>query len=96
MILLTSMLTEADILAQYADVFDGSLGLLEGDVHFEVAESVNPMPLPLRRIPVAMRDRVETELNRMISEGIIAPVTEPTRWVSALLVLAKANSEIRS
>jgi hypothetical protein len=91
----TSKLTEADILAQYADVFDGSLGLLEGDVHFEVDKSVKPVQLPLRRIPVAMRDRVETELNRMISEGIIAPVTEPTRWVSALLVVAKANSGIR-
>jgi hypothetical protein len=29
-------LTEADILEQYADVFDGRLGLLEGDVHLEV------------------------------------------------------------
>ena len=88
-------LTEAAVFARYADLFDGSLGLLDGEVHLEVDPSVVPVQMPLRRLPVATRDRVEAELRKMAAEGIIAPVTEPTPWVSALLVVAKPSGGIR-
>ena len=51
--------------------------------------------MPLRRIPVAMRDRVEAELRKMVDDGVIAPVSRPTPWVSALLVVAKQDGGIR-
>jgi hypothetical protein len=57
-------ITEAVVFARYADLFDGSLGLMESEVHLETDPSVRPVQLPLRRIPVAMRDRVEAELRR--------------------------------
>jgi len=55
-------ITEAAIFEQYADLFDGSIGLLEGDVHLEVDTTIRPVQMPLRRMPIALRDRVETEL----------------------------------
>lgn len=88
---LQGRLSEADVFAQYGDLFDGTLGLLAGDVHLETDVTINPVQMPLRRLPVAIRDQVETELNKMVTDGIIAPVTEPTRWVSALLVVSKPN-----
>ena len=42
-----------------------------------------------------MRDKIEAELHLLESMGVIAPVTEPTKWVSALLVVAKANGSVR-
>jgi hypothetical protein len=42
-------ITEADIVELYPDVFDGRLGLLEGDVHLEVDPNVPPVQMPLRR-----------------------------------------------
>ena len=88
-------MTEAEVLEEYADLFDG-VGLLEGDVHFDVDDTVPAIQMPLRRLPIAVRDKVEAELKRLESDGIIARVTEPTKWVSALLVVAKPDGRIRT
>ena len=83
-------ITEAEVLAEYADLFDG-VGQLDGDVHLEIDETVPPVQMPLRRLPIGVRDKVATELQRMEENGIIESVTEPSSWVSALLVVTKAN-----
>jgi hypothetical protein len=88
-------ITEADIVELYPDVFDGRLGLLEGDVHLEVDPNVPPVQMPLRRQPVAVRDRVEAELQKLVAENVIAPVTKPTPWVSALLVTTRKDNSLR-
>lgn len=88
-------LTENDIFVQFGDLFDRQLGLMEGEVHLELDPQAKPVQLPLRRLPLATRDKVELELSRMVRDGIIAPVTEPTRWVSALLTTMKPNGQIR-
>jgi hypothetical protein len=82
-------LTEGAIMERYADVFDGRLGLLEGEVHLDVDPTVRPVQMPLRRLPVAVRDHVDAELKKLVDDDVIAPVTTPTPWVSALLVTAK-------
>lgn len=51
---------------------------------------------PARRIPVAMRDKVKAELDRMTSLGVITPVLESSEWVSAMVATHKKNlDEIR-
>ena len=87
-------LTEAEVLSEYADLFDG-IGLLDGDVHLEIDNTVAPIQMPLRRLPIGVRDKVAAELQRMEANGIIESVTEPSAWVSALLVVAKADGRIR-
>lgn len=67
-------LTETAIFTRFADLFDGALGLLEGDVHLEVDPTVRPVQMPLRRMPIALRDRVETELQKK-TDGLIEPIT---------------------
>jgi len=86
-------LTETSILGEYPDLFEG-IGLLDGDVHLEV-EAVQPVQMPLRRIPIGIRDKVENELKHLETEGIIAPVTEPSRWISSLLIVTKLSGKIR-
>ena len=54
-------LTEATIMAEYADLFDG-VGLMDGDVHLEVDSTVTPVQMPLRRLPIGVRDKVAAEL----------------------------------
>jgi len=70
-----------DILVEYPDLFEG-IGLLHGDVHLEIDEAVQPVQMPLRRVPIGIRDKVESELQRLQAEGIITPITEPSRWIS--------------
>jgi len=54
-------LTESVVLEQYADLFDGSLAVLEDDVHVDIDLSVHPVQMPLCRPPVAVKDKVETD-----------------------------------
>jgi len=56
-----------------------------------IQRTVLPTQLPLRRLPIGVRDQVATELRRLESMNIITPMTEPASWVSALLVVTKAN-----
>ena len=56
-------LTEAGILTEYPDLF-------EGVVHLEVDEAVQPVQMPLRRVPIGIREKVESELQRLEAQGI--------------------------
>ena len=52
-----------DILAQYADTFEG-LGQLGLAVHLETDESVQPVHMPVHRIPVTKRAQEKEALDR--------------------------------
>ena len=73
---------------EYSDVFEG-LGCTDGLYHMEVDETVRPVVHPPRKVPVALRDRWKEELDKLVKEGIITPVTEPTKWVSSLVLVNK-------
>lgn len=87
-------LTKEFILETYSDVFSG-VGLLPGEIHLEIDDSVPPVQMPPRRLAVPIRDIVKQELETMCRNGIIEPVTEPSAWISALLVVRKANGKVR-
>ena len=78
------VLTEEQILKDYRDVF-------EGLCHLEVDQTVRPVIHPPRKVPVALRDRLKEELDKVVGEEILTPVTEPTKWVSSLVQVNKPN-----
>ena len=80
------VLTEEQILKDYRDVFE-RLGCMEGLCHLEV----QPVIHPPRKVPVALRDRLKDELDELVGEEILTTVTEPTKWVSSLVLLHKPN-----
>jgi len=79
---------------EFAYLFDG-LGHLQGDVRLQENEKVPPVHTPLRRLPLGVRDKVGAELRRLEDLGIIESVSEPSPWISALLVVAKPDGRIR-
>lgn len=83
------------VISKYDDVFDGGLGRLEGLLHLEVDESVRPVKLPVRKVPLAIRNDLERELKRLQSIGVIEMVDYPTDWVSSLVVVKKTNGSLR-
>jgi hypothetical protein len=89
-----SKLTTAVIFEQYADLFEG-IGKLEGELHLQADPNICPVRMPLRKIPVPIKDKVIAELNAMCRDNIITPVTEPSDWISALLVVNKPQSGVR-
>ena len=68
-------LRKEDILDQYADTFEG-LGQLGPPVHFQVDERVQPVQMPVHRIPVAKREREKQALDRYTEQGVIAKLND--------------------
>lgn len=77
---------EHNILKDYNDLFDG-LGCLPGQHHIQIDHTVTPVVHAPRKIPVALRERVVKELQRMESMGVIARQTEPTEWVNSMVTV---------
>ena len=78
-------LQKEHVLDQYADTFEG-LGQLGPPVHFQIDESVQPVQMPVHRIPVAKREQEKQALNRYVEQGVITKVNEPTAWCSNELI----------
>lgn len=68
-----------------------SLGDLPGEYHIVTDDSVPPVVHPPRCVPVALRNQIKEKLDEMVASGILAPATEPTEWVSSMLVIVKPN-----
>ena len=64
-------------------------------MHIELDPNVRPVHAPVRRVPDARLDKVNEELERLCNEGIIKPVTQPTDWLSNILVKEEPNGKLR-
>ena len=91
--------TKEEIIAEFSDVFstDAPLGTMHGKpMHISVKEGAIPFKVNgARPIPFAMRDEVKTELDRLVTLGVIAPVTEPTDWCHPMSVQRKPSGKLR-
>ena len=47
-----------------------------------------------RKVPIVAREEIEKALQKMVDNGIIAPVTEPTKWISLLTYPRKCDGTI--
>ena len=82
-----------ELLNEHPELFDGELGTLPCQYKITLDPDVAPVIRPVRSVPAPLRNKVEAALNRLENRGIIAKVTEPTDWVSALVVTAKKDSD---
>ena len=80
------------ILMKYSDLFDDAVGKLPVKYKITVDPDVPPMVRPVRTVPMAVRGKLKEKLDQMVVEGIIAPVSEPTDWVSAMVVATKKST----
>ncbi|KAF6769327.1 hypothetical protein AHF37_09259 [Paragonimus kellicotti] len=84
-------LADSDVLDQYSCVFNSTLGHMSGAVSLSVVSDAVPVALPVRGIPLAIRDKCKAELDRLVRINVIAPVEEPTDWVSQIAVILKSQ-----
>ena len=88
----TPIKTES-ILKEYADVFRGE-GKLESDLHLEIDPNVPPDQLPTWKVPIASKEKLKEEIDRLEGLNIITPVNVATSWISATLVTLKKNGNV--
>ncbi|MES9973307.1 MAG: reverse transcriptase domain-containing protein, partial [Candidatus Thiodiazotropha sp.] len=78
----------------YPCVFNGGLGKFEGEAHLMLNDRA-PVALPARRVPFALRERLQAELERLCKLDVLKKVEKPTDWVSQIAVVTKKNGELR-
>ena len=82
------------VLSPFADVFQG-VGCLPGEYSVQLDKEVRSVVHPPRRAPVAKKEAMKAELDKMVNNQIIAPVTEQTDWVSSVLSVPKKYGSVR-
>ena len=83
------------ILEQFKDVFKG-LGCIKG-VEYDIKMKADGIPVvnPPRRVPHALKSRLKEALDKLVQDGVLAQVEEPTEWVNSCVVVEKSNGKLR-
>ena len=81
-------LTREKILADYKDVFEG-LGHLGESSTFVIDPNHPPVQHAPRRIPVTLQKEVKEKIAELEKKGIIQKVTDPTDWISSMVIVSK-------
>ena len=81
--------------AKTVEVFNKVVGTFNEEHRLKIKENAIPTIMPNRKVPVAMRQPPEDELQRLVKFKVIAQVDEPTEWVSQSVITFKKNSSVR-
>ena len=87
--------TAQDLIDEFPTVFDGVIRTMPGEeFHIQLEEDALPFCVKTpRTIPYAYRDKLKSELDKMVANGVIVPVTEPTPWCAPIVVAPKKDSD---
>ena len=72
--------------AQLGDLGEATLG---------IDENAEQKVLPCRKIPLSIEDAGKEELDRLVEKDVLAPVAEPTEWVSQMAVVHTPSGKLR-
>ena len=78
----------SQLLQSFAGVFKDELGTLQGEKGSDF--SVPPKYCKARSLPYAMKEKVETELQRLQDQGIILPV-KYSKWAAPFMPVLKQD-----
>ena len=87
--------TAQEMIDEFPSVFDGQVRVMDGE-RFHIALAENAIPFCVktpRTVPFAYRDKLKAELELLQQQGIIAPVTETTRWCAPIVVTPKKGTD---
>jgi hypothetical protein len=84
-----------DVLDRYQQVFKGDYGEIKDFVaHVNLKENSTPIFHKARPVPYALREAVDKEIKKLVDSGIYVKV-ESSEWASPVVVVPKANSQVR-
>ena len=87
--------SDRDIRDKFEDVFRG-LGTLGEEYVIKQKPDATPHALfTPRNVPIPLREKVQDELRRMESLGVISQVDDPTPWCAAMVVVPKRSGAVR-
>nr|XP_018905063.1 PREDICTED: uncharacterized protein K02A2.6-like [Bemisia tabaci] len=94
-ILNSQLLKEKEaIISEFKDRFQG-VGRINKEYSIKLKPNSLPSSYPPHRVPLKVRPKLEEELNRLLSLGIISKVDNPNSWVNRLVTVEKPNGDLR-
>ena len=83
------------VLDKHSEVFRSDLGCLRGtNVSLHLDKEVQPRFFKARPVPLALKRKVEDELQRLEGAGIISPV-QFSKWAAPVVPVMKKNGTVR-
>ena len=83
------------LLDKYPEVFDTKLGCLQGTkVTIHVNKDITPKFCKPRTVAFAYKQKVSDELDRLVNEGVLKPVSF-SKWATPIVPVLKSNGQIR-
>jgi hypothetical protein len=77
---------------QFPELFKGIGKLRNYQLKLEVNPEVKPVAQRCRKIPFHMREKVETEIKKLLDWGVIEKAEGATPWVSPIVIIPKPNN----
>ena len=88
-------LNHSSIINKYPKLFSG-LGTFKKDFEITIRPEAKPFAIYTpRKVPLPLRQKVQNELARMESLGIISKVDTPTPWCAGMVVVPKKDKTVR-
>ena len=88
-------LTLKEVLQRHDDVFKEGLGKIKGmEVKIHMEPGAQPQFFQPRTVPLALRARVEKELEKLVEEKVIEPV-QFSEWAAPIVPVFKENGSVR-
>ena len=86
-------LSKESVLQQYGDCFD-KVGRFPGEkYHITLNEEAKPVVHAPRTVPVHVMPLYKAELDKMLADNIITPVSGPTDWVNSIVCNIKDTND---
>ena len=84
-----------ELTTTYKDVVTG-IGKLKGfQLKLHIDHQVQPVSQPSRRPAFRLREKIEKKLDELLQEDIIEKAESPTPWVNPVVLVSKANRDVR-
>ena len=84
-----------DFKAEFPALFSG-LGKLKTECHITLRPDAIPFCLyNPRKIPHPLIPKVKSQIETMLQQGVISPVTAPTKWCGGIVPVLKPNGSVR-
>ena len=91
----TRNLDKDSLIDEYKEVFNNKIGRLAGEHEIKLKTDSNPVKHAQRRVPIPILKEVQEKLNELEVTEIITRVTEPTPWISSMVVVKKKHRNVR-
>ena len=87
--------SDVNIFAKYPDLFKAELGMLK-DVKVKINVEINHSPrfCKMRSVPYSMKEKVDTQLDKIVEQGVLIPV-QYLDYASPIVSVLKQDGTVR-